>query len=132
MVVQFARRSGWGGGVTGEENFTPGEFTVVNMKNGGSRNVSKQRDINDSDNYITLDILLKFGSLDKMIIMSSEPKYNLGISGKGLITSLSLKSNAMPKKYEKSRYAIRDVSMKKLSKIIREFKHYCLIKFMRG
>ena len=64
---------------------------------------------------------MKFGSLDNMRITSSEPKYNLGISGKGLITSLGLKAKARPTKYKKSRYAIVNVSMKDLSKIIRGF-----------
>ena len=44
-----------------------------------------------SDKYATLDILLKFVGLDKKRIISSEPKYYLGRSGKGLITSLGIK-----------------------------------------
>ena len=61
------------------------------MKNGGCRNVRKHREIKGSDKYVTLDILLKFGGLEKMIITSSEPKYNWVRSGKGFITSLGLK-----------------------------------------
>ena len=57
-----------------EENFTLGEFTTVNMKSFGHPNVRKYRGINDSDKYITLDIPLKFGSLDKTKITSSDPK----------------------------------------------------------
>ena len=64
---------------------------------------------------------MKFGSLDKTKITSPEPKDNLGRPGKGLITSLGLKAKARPKKYKKARYAIRNVSKKELSKIIREF-----------
>ena len=45
----------------------------------------------------------------------------MGISGKGLITYLGLKSKTSPNKYKKSRYAIINISMKDLSKIIREF-----------
>ena len=59
-----------------EEKFTPGEFTAMNMKNCGCHNVRKHRDIKGSDKYVTLDILLKFESLDKMKITSSESKYN--------------------------------------------------------
>ena len=44
----------------GEEKFTPGEFSAVNMKNFGRRNVIKHREIKDSDKYVTLYILLKF------------------------------------------------------------------------
>ena len=60
-----------------EEKLTLVDFTPVNMKNCGRRKVSKQRDIKDSDKYITLDISLKFGSLDKMRITSSDKKYYL-------------------------------------------------------
>ena len=65
---------------------------------------------------------MKFGNLDKMKIASSESKYNLGRSGKGLITSLCLKAKSSPEKYKKERYAIRNVIKKDLSKIIKEFK----------
>ena len=57
-----------------EEKFTLGEFTPVNMRNCVRNNIRKHRDINNGDKYITLDLLLKFGSLDKMIITSSYPK----------------------------------------------------------
>ena len=91
------------------------------MKHSGYRNVKKHREIKGSDKYVTLDISLKFDSLDKTRIKHSESKDNLGRSGKGLITSLSLKSKVRPNKCKKSRYAIRNVSKKDLSKIIREF-----------
>ena len=73
-----------------EENSTLGEFTSMNVKIFGHRSVRKHREIKNGEKYITLDISLKFGSLDKMKITSSEPKYYLGRSGKGLITSLGL------------------------------------------
>ena len=54
-----------------EEKFSLGEFTFVNIKNCGCRNVRKNRDIKGSDKYVTLDILLKFDSLEKMRITYS-------------------------------------------------------------
>ena len=90
------------------------------MKNCGRRNVRKHTEIKVSDKYVTLDILLKFNSMDKMRITSSESKDNLGISGKGLITSLGLKAKARPNKYKNARYAIGNFSKKDLSKIITE------------
>ena len=42
-------------------------------------------------------------------------------SEKGFITSLGLKVKTRPKKYRKLRCSIRNVSMKDLSKIIRDF-----------
>ena len=54
-----------------EENFTGEEklFSAVNMKNCGRRNVRKNKKIKGSDNYVTLDISLKFDSLDKIQIL---------------------------------------------------------------
>ena len=54
------------------------------MKNGCRWNVRKHRDIKESDNYITLDILLKFVSLDKTRIKYSEQKYKFVNIRKGV------------------------------------------------
>ena len=59
-----------------------------------------------------------------MRITSSYPKDNLGISGKGLITSMGLKAKSRPNKYKKERYAIGNFSMKEISKIIRDFEKF--------
>ena len=48
-----------------EEKFTLGDFSAVNMKICGRRNVRKYRYIKGSEKYVTLDISLKFDSLDK-------------------------------------------------------------------
>ena len=48
-----------------EEKFTLGEFTPMNMKTFGCRNVRKHREIKDSEKCITLDILLKIVSLTR-------------------------------------------------------------------
>ena len=45
----------------------------------------------------------------------------MGISGKGLITSLGLKFKSRPNKYKKASYAIGNVIQDDLSNIIREF-----------
>ena len=62
----------WEEKFTGEEKFTLGEVSDVNMKSFGRQNVRKHREIKGSDKYVTLDISLKFDSPDKMIITSSE------------------------------------------------------------
>ena len=59
-----------GGKFTGEKKL----FSAVNMKNCGSCNVRKHKYIKGSDKYVTFDISLKFDSLDKMKITSSESK----------------------------------------------------------
>ena len=110
---------------------TLGELSDVKNKNCGRHNFRKYREINVSNKYVTLYISMKFGSLDKIRITSSEPKDNLGRSGKVLVTSLGLKSKARPKKYKNSRYAIKNVSIKFLSKIIREFEKHSYKRYER-
>ena len=60
------RKKFWKVKFTGEEKL----FSALNMKNCGRINVSKHRDIKGSEKYVTLDISLKFDSLDKMKIKS--------------------------------------------------------------
>ena len=93
----------------------------MKIENCGRINVRKHRDIKGSDKYVTLNISLKFDSLDNMRITSSESKVKLGRSGKGLIASLGLKAKTRPKIYKKARYTIVNFNKKDLSKIIREF-----------
>ena len=91
------------------------------MTNCGRCNVRKHREIKGSDNYVTLNISLKFDSLDKIKITSSKSWNNLVRPLKGLIASLSLKAKARPNKYKKAKYAIKIFSKKDLSQIIRDF-----------
>ena len=67
-----------------EGKFTSGEFKDVNMNNCGRCNVRKHREIKGGKKYVTLDISLKFDSMDKMKITSSESKDNFGRSGMSL------------------------------------------------
>ena len=89
-----------------------GEFSAVNMKNCGRHNVSKHREIKGSGKYVTLDILLKFGSMDNMRITSSDPNDFFGILGKGLITSMGIRAKVSLDKYKNSRYDIGNGSKK--------------------
>ena len=93
----------------------------MNMKIYGRLYVRKHIEIKGSDKYVTLDVSLKFDILDYMKITSSESKDNLRRSGKVLITSMGIKAKVRSHKYKKARYAIRNISKKDLSKIIREF-----------
>ena len=65
-------------------------------ENFGCSNVRKHREIKGSYKYVNFDISLKFDSLERMKITSSESKDNLGRSGKGLVTSLGIKSKVGP------------------------------------
>ena len=88
--VCSTRKTFWEGKFTGMGFF----FSAVNMKNCGCRNFRKPKKIKGSDKYVTLDILSKFDSLDKMKITSSESEEKLERSGKGLITSLGFNTKA--------------------------------------
>ena len=111
------RKTFWEEKLTGKENL----FLAVNMKNCSRRNVRKHKEIKGSYKYVTLEISSKFDSLNKMKIKSLESKGKLERSGKGLINSLVIRNKTGSQKYKKARYAIRNVSKKDLSKIIKDF-----------
>ena len=71
------------------------------MKNCDLQNVRKPIEIKGSDRYVTLDILLKFDSLDKIRIIYSDSKDNFIRSGKGLINPLGIKAKVGTKKYKR-------------------------------
>ena len=104
-----------------EEKFTGKKdlFQSVNMKNCGRRKVRKHKDIKGSDKIVTLNVSAKFDSLNKMETTSLESKGKLGRSGKGLVTTLNLKTKVRSKN-KKARYTLINVSMKELSNIIKE------------
>ena len=108
-------------GCSTQKMFWEEKFTPVITKKFGRCNVRKHRDINYGDNYTTLYIYLDFGSLENMEITSSEPKYYLGISVKGLITYLGIKNIITQNKNKKARYTITNVSLKNIYRIIKEF-----------
>ena len=93
----------------------------MNMKKYFRRKVWNHTEIKGNYKYFTLDISSKFDSTENMKITSSESKGKLERSGKGLITYLGFKKKARLQKYKKARYAIRNISKKDLSKIIKEF-----------
>ena len=81
-----------------EGKFTLSDFTHVNMKICDRRNVREHIEIQNGEKYITLDILLKFGSMYRMKITSLDPKHYLGRSVKGLINSLGINTIVRSKK----------------------------------
>ena len=66
-------------------------------------------------------MLLKFVSLDKMIITSLDQEDDFRRSGEGLIISLGLKAKTGLKRYKKANCVIGNVSMKEISKVTRDF-----------
>ena len=62
---------------------------------------------------------------------SSDSKIKFGRSVKGLVTALTLKTKVRSKKLKKARYAIGNVSMKDLSKIIKEFEKIVKVPYVK-
>ena len=71
-----------------------------------------------------MDISLNFGSLENMKTTYSEPKGYLGRSGKGLIVYLGLNTIRRSKEIKRERFDITNVSIKDISKIIKEFEDF--------
>ena len=121
------RKTFWEGKFTGKKQDL---FVSVNMRNCGQRNVSKHREFKVSDECVTLNmnkilkISEKFDSLDKIETTSLDSKVKMERSGKGLVTSLGFKTKARSQKYKKARNAIGNVSMKDISKKIKEFEKF--------
>ena len=65
------RKTFWEEKFTGEEKFTLGNLSAVNMENCDCCNVRKHRDIKGCDKYVILKIFLKSDSMYKMIITYS-------------------------------------------------------------
>ena len=110
-------------GLYTRKTFWKENFTQVNMKNCGHLNVRKHRGVKNGENYISLVVSLNFGGLKKMKITSSEPKDYLGRLGKGLITSLVIKTIRKSNKIKKARFAIDNVILKDLYNITKEFEY---------
>ena len=91
------------------------------MKKYGRCKFRKHKEIKGSDKIFTLNISAKFDSMNKMETTSSESEEKLERSGKWLVTALAFKTKVRSPKYKKARYAIRNISEKDLSKIIKEF-----------
>ena len=64
-------------GCSNQKMFWEVNFTPMNIKFCCRRNVRKHRDINNGEQYITLDIYLKFVNMNKINITHSESKYYL-------------------------------------------------------
>ena len=74
------REKFWEEKCTGEKNL----FSALNIKNCGCHNIRTHREIKGCEKYVTLDILLKTDSLEKMKITSSDLNEKIGKIRKGV------------------------------------------------
>ena len=94
----------------------------MNMTSCGRRNVSKHRDIKNGEKYIILDISSKLDCLDKRSVFSSEPKNYMGRPGKGLTTSLALRTKSS-NIIKKASFSITDITNKDFRKLPNNFRN---------
>ena len=100
-----------------EEKFKP-----VNTTSCGRRIVRKHREIKNVEQYITLDISFDLDFLDKREVATSESRDYMGRSGNGLINYMAL-SIKIPKKKEKARVTINDITNHYFGNFLKEFKN---------
>ena len=84
--------------------FWEDKFTPVNMKSCGRRNVRKHRDINNGEQYIALHISLDIDFPEKREVNFSKSRGYMGISGKGVITFLTIRTKSPNKKKKDCSY----------------------------
>ena len=107
-------------GCSTSKTFWEKKFTPVNMKSFGRLNVKKYRKIKEGDQYTALDISLKIYCMYKRKLISSQPIDYMGISGKGLETSMILMTKISNKK-QKARLAITNITNLYFRKLLKGF-----------
>ena len=65
-----------------------------------------------------MDISLKLGFLDKRKVIFLVPRYYVGISSKGMSTSMNLKTINMPENKQKGKVSTTDAFLKNLLKYL--------------
>ena len=88
-------------------------------------NAKKHRVIKNGDHYIALEIYLKLDWMGNRVVTSSGSRDYVGISGKELTNSLTLRTK-IPNNKEKDRTSITDITNHGFRNLLREFKfsHY--------
>ena len=93
------------------------------MTSCGRYNIRKRRKIKNGEQYIALEISFKLDCLDKRGVASSESRDYMVRSGKGLTTSLTLRTKR-PNKKQKARTAITDITNQYFRKLIKYFSNF--------
>ena len=86
------------------------------------RNVKKHREIKNGEQCIALDISLEIYCLEKREVNSSESREYMVISGKGLTTSMILRTKSKNKKKKAGIYTT-DITNQDFRKFLKEFKN---------
>ena len=82
------------------------------MRSCGYRYVRKYKEINNSEQYIYLEISLDICCLDKSKVAYSRSRGYFGRSGKGITTSLNISNRCRSKNKQNAMTATTDISLK--------------------
>ena len=104
------------------KTFREDDFTPVNTKSCGRRNVRKHSDIKNGEKYIILDISFKLDLMDKREVTSSESKDYMVVPDKGLTNSQYL-SNTIFNKKQRARFSITDIINQELRNLLKKFRN---------
>ena len=88
------------------KKFWEEKFIPANTRSCGRHNTRKNRETNNGEQYTALEISLKLDCMDNREVTFSGSRDYVGISGKGLTNSLTLR-NKIPSKKEKERTDIK-------------------------
>ena len=108
-------------GCSTRKKFWEYKFTVVKIKICGRINVRKQGETNYGKQFTVLDISYMLDGTEKRNFTSSQSRYYMGIPGKGLTTSLYIRTK-IPNKKNKAWFAIIDINHQDLSNLLKKFK----------
>ena len=109
-----------------EENFTP-----ANMKSFGRRNVRKNKEIKNVEQYTALEISLELDGLDKKEVTYSGSRNYVRRPVKRMTTYMTIRTRIRPNKKHKERNANTEVVPQYSMKILEEFKDIHYLLYMR-
>ena len=98
----------------------------MNIKRGGCCNLQEHKEINNGEQYISLDVSLELGFLENRKVTSSEPRYYVEISVKGMNSCMTLKIRRMSKNKQKAKTATTDVALQNFVEILEKLNMYLI------
>ena len=105
-----------------QKTFWENNFTPVNMKSCGGRNVRKHKKIKSGEQNIILEISSNIDCLVTIEFTSSESKYYMERPCKGVTTYLSLKMKISKKKH-KARFSTNNITNQDFRNLLKKFKN---------
>ena len=116
-------------GLSTRKSFWEDNFALVKMRSCWIHNVRKHKDINNGDQYISLDISYKLDYIDKRKVTSLVSRYYVGISGKGVTTSLTLRTTRSSNNKNEAILSIADILLQCFMELLEEFRYLSYLNY---